>query len=119
DLLPAPDEHAGRWAEVVAAALAEAAGAGAGWVGGRAGSVTDLADELARSLTAPLRERIDRSFAASDGNLDEVGDRVRALYREWKGQRLVETTAHFALAAFARGLYDGIEAGSSVTWVAD
>ena len=65
--------------------------------------VADLADELARSLTAPLRDRIDRSFAAADGNLDDVADRVRALYREWKGQRLTDTSRHYAAAAYARG----------------
>ena len=94
DVLPAPDEHAGRWSEVVAG--------GSGRRGHRRArpgpgappaSVDDLAAELAESLTAPLRERIDRSFAASDGNLDDVADRVRALYREWKGQRLAETRA--------------------------
>ena len=68
------------------------------------GSIADLADELAQSLTAPLRERIDRSFVASDGNLDDVADRVRALYREWKGQRLADTSRHYVAAAYARGV---------------
>ena len=75
--------------------------------------------ELAQSLTAPLRERIDRSFAASDGNLDDVADRVRALYREWKGQRLAETSTHYAAAAYARGLYDGLPDDAEVAWVVD
>ena len=104
DLLPDADEHAARWTEVVAEALADAAAAGR-HLGGRdaPGSVADLADELARSLTAPLRDRIDRSFSAADGNLDDVADRVRALYREWKGQRLTDTSRHYAAAAYARG----------------
>ncbi|MEQ1787293.1 MAG: hypothetical protein ABL966_09585, partial [Acidimicrobiales bacterium] len=87
--------------------------------GGTAGSAADLADELARSLTAPLRERIDRSFVASDGNLDDVADRVRALYREWKGQRLTDTSRHYAAAAYARGVYDGLPADASVQWTLD
>ncbi|MGH9086417.1 MAG: hypothetical protein ACRDYW_13290, partial [Acidimicrobiales bacterium] len=119
DLLPAPDEHAARWAEVVAPPLTDAAGAGASWVGGKASSTKDLADELARHLTAPLRERIERSFSAADGNLDDVADRVRALYREWKGKRLTEATRHFAGAAYAQGVFDGIESGASVRWVVD
>ena len=86
--------------------LADAAAAGATWCGRQAGSVADLADELARSLTAPLRDRIDRSFSAADGNLDDVADRVRALYREWKGQRLTDTSRHYAAAAYARGVFD-------------
>ena len=119
DLLPAVDEHAARWAEAVTASLVDAAAAGADWSGGKPSSVADLADELARGLTLPLRERIDRSFSASDGNLDDVADRVRALYREWKGQRLGETTAHFIAAAYARGVFDGVAAGAMVHWVVD
>ena len=119
DLLPGPDEHAARWAEVVAPALADAAGAGATWAGGKASSTDGLADELARHLTAPLRERIERSFSAADGNLDDVADRVRALYREWKGKRLTEATQHFAGAAYAQGVFDAIGSGASVRWVVD
>ena len=73
-----------------------------------------MADELARNLTAPLRDRIDRSFAASDGNLDDVADRVRALYREWKGQRLSETANLFLGAAYARGSFDGVPTDGQV-----
>jgi DivIVA domain-containing protein len=119
DLLPGVDEHAARWADAATGSLADAAAAGADWSGGAASSVADLADELARSLTTPLRERIDRSFAASDGNLDDVADRVRALYREWKGQRLGEACTHFVAAAYARGVFDGLAPGSLVRWVVD
>lgn len=119
DLLPDPDDHAGRWAVVSSATLADAATAGANWSGGKPGSIADLADELARSLTAPLRDRIDRSFAASDGNLDDVADRVRALYREWKGQRLTDTSRHYAAAAYARGVYDGLGSDAEVRWAID
>ena len=119
DLLPDADEHAARWTEVVTAVLADAAAAGAAWSGGKADSVADLADELARSLTAPLRDRIDRSFAAADGNLDDVADRVRALYREWKGTRLTDTSSHYAAAAYALGVFDATPDGTQVHWVVD
>ncbi len=119
DVLPAPEAHAGRWSEAVSTGLADAVNAGAAWAGGTAGSTADLADELAQSLTSPLRERIDRSFAASDGNLDDVADRVRALYREWKGQRLAETSRHYLAASYARGVYDALPAGAEVQWIVD
>ncbi|MFZ6003951.1 MAG: DivIVA domain-containing protein [Actinomycetota bacterium] len=119
DLLPAADAHAARWADSVEDTLAGAAQSAAESCGGKATPVADLADELARGLTAPLRERIDRSFSAADGNLDDVADRVRALYREWKGHRLAETVQHFAAAAHARGVYDAIEPGAKVRWVVD
>ena len=119
DLLPEPDDHAGRWAEVASPALVDAASAGAASSGGSAGPIADLADELARSLTAPLRDRVERGFAASDGNLEEVAERVRALYREWKGQRLAESSRHATAAAYARGSYDGLGPGAAVRWVLD
>jgi cell division septum initiation protein DivIVA len=119
DVLPAPDAHAARWSEVVAATLTDAAAAGAAWRGGKAGSTAALAEELAAGLTAPLRDRIDRGFAAADGNLDDVADRVRALYREWKGQRLTDTSRHYTAAAFAQGVFDATPKGATVHWVVD
>lgn len=119
DVLPSVDEHAGRWAEASVAVLYEAAAAGAHWSGGRSGPTADLADELARSVVLPLRERIERSFVASDGNLDDVADRVRALYREWKNQRLPETVPHWVAAAYARGVYQATPKGAKVRWVVD
>jgi DivIVA domain-containing protein len=119
DLLPAPDEHAARWSDVVKEPLAEAVEAGADWSGGKASSAVDLAEDLGRSLTGPLRERVERSFAAADGNLDEVADRVRALYREWKGPRLSEAVADAAAAGYARGVLDGVPSGGQVHWVLD
>ena len=99
--------------------LTDAATAGPPGRGGKPGSIAELADELARSLTAPLRDRIDRSFGAADGNLDDVADRVRALYREWKGQRLTDTSRHYVAAAYARGVFDATSGGAEVHWVVD
>ncbi|HUS60587.1 MAG TPA: hypothetical protein VMY34_00225, partial [Acidimicrobiales bacterium] len=119
DLLPSVDDHAARWAEAAAGPLDDAATSGATSVGGATTDVPDLANDLAQSLTGPLRERIDRSFAASDGNLDDVADRVRALYREWKGQRLSEASEHFVTAAYARGVFHAIDPVATVHWVVD
>lgn len=119
DLLPAAAEHVARWAEAASEALGEAAAAGSGRSGAPAPPCEGLAREMAESLVAPLRERIDRSFSASDGNLDEVTDRVRALYREWKGKRLSEASDHFVRAAYAWGVFEGIDASGPVRWVLD
>lgn len=120
DLFPSVEEHASRWSEVAVLVLTSAAEAGASWMGGsEPASTADLAADLAADLTAPLRERIERTFTASDGNLDEVADRVRALYREWKGQRLTEAVQHYAAAAYARGAFDAVTDGALVHWVVD
>jgi len=119
DVLPALADHTGRWAEAATGPLADAVEAGADWSGGKASPSTDLAEDLSRTLVTPLRERIERSFAAADGNLDEIADRVRALYREWKGPRLNEAIADAAAAGYARGVLDGVPAGAGVHWVVD
>ncbi len=120
DLFPSADEHAARWADAAGLVLTSAARAGAASLGGtEASSTDDLAAELAAALTAPLRERMDRSFTASDGNLDDVADRMRALYREWKGQRLAEAVQHHVAAAYARGVLDAVDEGTLVQWVVD
>ncbi|MDQ2650597.1 MAG: hypothetical protein M3Z03_13745, partial [Actinomycetota bacterium] len=119
DLLQSADQHAARWAEVVSASLVAAAKAGADYGTGKAGSTKDLAKQLAATLTGPLRDRIDRSFEAADGDLDAVADRVRALYREWKMQRLPEVGTTHVVAAYARGLFDAANKGAKVRWVVD
>jgi DivIVA domain-containing protein len=120
DLVPSADDHAARWSDAATPALVDAARAGASWAGSDSVPVTDdLARDLAADLTGPLRDRIDRSFSASDGNLDDVADRVRALYREWKGQRLSEAIRHHVAAAYARGVLDAVEVGTLVQWVVD
>ncbi|MEX2292342.1 MAG: hypothetical protein WD691_01040, partial [Acidimicrobiales bacterium] len=117
DLLPALELHAARWTGAAVETLRQAASVGSG--SGTTVSVDDLAEELALALVGPLRERIDRGFAASDGNLDDIADRVRALYREWRGQRLAETSQHYTAAAYARGAFEAIEPGTKVTWMID
>ena len=119
DLLPNLDEHAARWAEAARAPLGDAAAAGAAAAGGEPAPVDGLAADLAQGLVGPLRDRIDRSFAASDGNLDDVADRVRALYREWKGQRLTESAQHVVVAAYALGAFDALDQASQVRWTVD
>ncbi|MDP1804241.1 MAG: hypothetical protein Q8K72_03660, partial [Acidimicrobiales bacterium] len=119
DLLASAAEHQGRWMAVATASLDAAASAGAAVTSGHPSGTTDLAAELAATLVAPLRERIDRSFEAADGDLDGVADRVRALYREWKIQRLPEIGPRFVVAAYAHGLFDGTNKGAKVRWVVD
>jgi hypothetical protein len=75
--------------------------------------------ELAEHMTAPLRDRIQRCFEQTDGDLDEVTERVRALYREWKGQRLTDAVRHHVLAAHAVGVSWALPAGCPVRWVLD
>ncbi|CAN5597626.1 hypothetical protein BH20ACT2_BH20ACT2_10420 [soil metagenome] len=115
-------DHAGPYRAAAADDLAEAARSGAAFVdaagGGGATVVDDLAAQLAEELVTLLRDRLDRCFADAADD-DELADRVRACYREWKTQRIAQTARHFVLAAFSRGLFDAVPAGTPVCWVVD
>ncbi len=79
----------------------------------------ELAGELAADLVEPLRQRLDRCFEETAGDSDELAERLRACYREWKGQRVDELVSRLALAAANRGLVDRLPAGTPVHWVVD
>jgi cell division septum initiation protein DivIVA len=120
DVVPGPTEHAHRYASAALADLGTAATHGAASVDGVvAGSCAALADELGQSLVEPMRERMTRSFDECDGDLEEVTERLRSLYREWKGQRIGEAVRHYTAAAYAWGLYEAAPAGAPLRWLVD
>jgi cell division septum initiation protein DivIVA len=120
DVVPGPTEHAHRYASAALADLGTAATHGAASVDGEvAGSCAALADELGHSLVEPMRERITRSFDECDGDLEEVTERLRSLYREWKGQRIGEAVRHYTAAAYAWGVYEAAPAGAPLRWLVD
>jgi cell division septum initiation protein DivIVA len=119
-VVPAADEHADRFAIAATADLDVAALHGAALVGGeKAGSCDELAGRLGSTLVAPLRVRIERSFDECDGDLEEVSERLRALYREWKGQRIGSAVRHYTVAAYAAGAYVASGEGAALRWLVD
>jgi DivIVA domain-containing protein len=120
DIVPAPDEHADRFAIAASGDLDAAADHGAASVGGLiAESCDELAGQLGRTLVEPLRTRIERSFDDCDGDLEEVTERLRALYREWKGQHIGTAVRHYAAAAYAWGAYTAAPDGTELCWLVD
>jgi cell division septum initiation protein DivIVA len=121
DLLGEPDDHAARWAEVAVPALTAAAAIGAATIDPGAEDVDPgtSALDLALAVTGPLRERVERCFVGAEGDLDEVTERVRALYREWKSQRVGEAARHHVVAAHAAGAFAVVPAGCGLRWVVD
>jgi hypothetical protein len=119
ELVPPADEHVERYAEVALAELESAAGEGAAAVGGtRSGTCRSLAIELGRNLVDPLRVRMSRSINETS-DVDEVTARLRALYREWKGQRIGLAVRHYTVAAYAAGALDAVTRGDEVRWLVD
>jgi DivIVA domain-containing protein len=120
DVVPAADEHADRFAIAATRDLDAAAAHGAALAGGETvASCDELAATLGRILVEPLRARIERSFDDCDGDLEEVTERLRALYREWKGNHIGIAVRHFTAAAYARGAYDAIPDGAALRWLVD
>jgi hypothetical protein len=122
-LLPATDAHAARYADAIAAELGAAADAGAASVDGSPGDATAAIaagrDVLTEWLVVPLRERLERCVADGDGDNAGIGKRVRAVYREWKTQRIDEHLDDVVRAAHGRAVLDALPAGTPVVWAAD
>ncbi len=120
DVLPPPDEHADRYAIAASNDLDLAAMHGAEAAGGAtAVSCDELSGALGRTLVEPLRRRVERSFDDADGDLEEVTERLRALYREWKGQHIGRAVRHYAAAAYSLGGTDVVAKGEPQRWLVD
>jgi DivIVA domain-containing protein len=121
-VLPPVKEHRARYAGVATEHLREAAGSGALFAGGTpadAPAVDAIGDELAATIVAPLRRRLDGDAAGSESGDDALGDRVGAAFREWKGARVERLAGDQALAAFGEGTVAAVPKGTTLRWVVD
>ncbi|MGH9214195.1 MAG: DivIVA domain-containing protein [Acidimicrobiales bacterium] len=124
DLLPAVADHAERYADAARDELEAAANCGAIHVADAQepqseGFCDGVAAELGQAIVEPLRERIARSFAETGGDLGEVTGRLRALYREWKGQRIADAVRHYSVVAYAQGAYAALPDDAPLLWLVD
>ena len=129
-LLAAPEDHVERYVNAASATLSDAALAAGellppearqGPDGPRVGGLArDVAAELAAELVAPLRVRVEASFAdastAEDSDTD-LGETVRADYREWRTQRVDPLVTRAVVTAMNRGVLAALEPGTSVRWL--
>jgi hypothetical protein len=122
-VLPSAEAHVERYRALAVPLLADAAQAGAELLGGSGASTTttveDLADDLASELVVPLRERLERCFTEAEGDQDELAERLRACYREWKAQRVDPPVAFAVVGAANRGVLDALDDGVVVRWVVE
>lgn len=115
-------DHRRRYATTAQDDLTAAAAAGTAFAGGAVTvptDVGDVADGFGRELSALIRPRVERCWEDLGGDEDELNDRIRAIYREWKTTRVAETARHFLLLAFGRAMYDVVPAGTCLQWVVD
>ena len=120
--LPTPESQLERYEDIALPALADAAEAGAAIapVKGRSSaraSVGDLAADLASAIVSPLRDRLERAVAESAGDRDDLAQRIRSTFREWKGQRVDDAVNFSVLSAANRGILDRLPKTAQVRWV--
>ncbi|MBI2168385.1 MAG: DivIVA domain-containing protein [Actinobacteria bacterium] len=131
DVLPSVSDQDGAFAEATADILNEACAAGealarelsaSGGANGdgakRRARAAELASALARELMDPLRGKLgDALREAASMDKGAIGERVRARYREWKGQRIDNACRDALAVAFVRGLYDAVPDGMPLRWI--
>jgi hypothetical protein len=76
-------------------------------------------EALALAIVSPLRDRLERSIAAADGDNAELVGLTRTIYREWKTRRIDEHLDHVVHMAFGRGALAVLRAGTPVCWAVD
>ena len=120
-VLPSEADHLERYTSAALEDLTAAERAGAGFFGDapkRAADVRDVAAEFSTEMIRQIRGRLERAFE-DGGDENEVGERIRACYREWKTQRIADTARHFVVVAFSRGVAEAGADGSLSRWLVD
>ena len=120
-VLPSEADHLERYTSAALEDLTAAERAGAGFFGDaprRAADVRDVATEFSTEMIRQIRGRLERAFV-DGGDENEVGERIRACYREWKTQRIADTARHFVVVAFSRGVAEAGADGSLSRWLVD
>jgi DivIVA domain-containing protein len=116
-LLGPEDIHLSTFVSAAHDHLVEAFSAGGAFAGRTGlvpsdGAVEQASAGLARTVVTMLRRRIDEG--ANGG--EDVGERVGAAFREWRGERIERLVGDFAVQAFSAGVSAATE-GGQIRWV--
>ena len=128
ELVGTPDAHAANyqravegdaWAAIVAGghSLSPAGASADEALAGRADLVAAVAAEVASELVDPFRDRLAGTLAAHEPA--EAAELLRAVYRDWKTQRIDAVSEHVARFAFGQGAYAVLAPGTAVCWAVD
>jgi len=125
-MLPGPDQHAARYHAAIADELTAAAQAGAAMAATAHLDTDDvaLAVRAANTVTtewliAPMRDRLGRCVAEGASDNADIAKRARAVYREWKTQRIDERLDDVVRMAYGRGVLAAFVPGARIVWTAD
>jgi DivIVA domain-containing protein len=75
--------------------------------------------EVDREMIQPLRSHLERSLQSAGDDADEAASQLRAVYREWKVQRIESLVGHLVLTAHGRGAFAALMPGTPVCWIVD
>lgn len=115
-LLPSEADVRSTWMAVVATPVAAAYAAGRGE---DADAPDGLVEDLAVRPHVPLRERLATTIDDESADADEIVERIRARYREWKSQPVDDWVEEALATAYAQGIYDSVEEGTMLRWIVD
>ena len=121
EVLPTEALHLERYTSAALEDLVAAERAGAAFFGSAPRStadVRDVATEFASEMVRQIRGRLERAFD-DGGDENEVGERIRACYREWKTQRIAAAARHYVVVAFSRGVAEAAADGTAFRWLVD
>jgi hypothetical protein len=130
DLLGAEGDHAQRYRDAAVEQLRIAALAGVESLGSHptdeAARILDGTNAIDRCLSEvdtevvqPLRQRVAAALSTAVDDPVEAASLLRAVYREWKVDRLDGASEHLSLAAHGRGAFVALAPGTPVCWVSD
>lgn len=129
-LVPREGQHANQYADAIAVELMTAAVTGAASVSTaseskhsadieRASALKTVNEALSSELIAPLRHRLEASIDRADGDNAELATHIRAVYREWKTQRIDDILGDIARMAYGRGAFAVLKKGTPLVWQLD
>ncbi|MDO8389085.1 MAG: hypothetical protein Q7V57_01240 [Actinomycetota bacterium] len=129
-LLPSAADHLQRFAGIIDDELHHAALAGAASVDDR--SLVEHQRDIDRghalqpailsldsAIVVTLRERLERAVLDAGGDNTQLAESVRAIYREWKTQRIDEHLDDVVRMAFGRGALAALAPGTPICWTID
>jgi hypothetical protein len=74
--------------------------------------------ELEQEFIQPLRDHLQRCITGVEEG-EEASSQLRAVYREWKVQRIEAVVEHVLLAAHGRGAFAAVKQGVPICWMVD
>jgi DivIVA domain-containing protein len=118
DLMPAADDHAGRYTGLAVEQLQAAAAAGAASQGGSIELDGEQLGAFGRGLAEDVRGRIGRALDSTGSDDEALVEAISAAYREWKTSRTEPFVRHHLAAAYSFGAFQA-SGDVPLRWVVD